>query len=95
MFLQWLSLLVIGIGAIGFACHSTHLIADAVVLFWAFAYLTCITADMHSQCTLLVSRNTCVRLAVKRVVNRVNLSPWGYVYYNNSLALVIYLRYGH
>ena len=27
---------------------------------------------------------------VKRVVTHVELSPWGYVYYNNFLALAVY-----
>ena len=31
-----------------------------------------------------------IRLVVKRVVTHVELSPWGYVYYNNFLALAVY-----
>lgn len=71
----WLALLTISIGAAGFAYHNIAVIADLTVIFWAVAYLICITADT---------------LVVKRVVTHVELSPWGYVYYNNFLALAVF-----
>jgi hypothetical protein len=67
--------LTIIIGAVGFAYHNIAAIANSAVIFWAFVYLLCITADT---------------LVVKRVVTHVELSPWGYVYYNNFLALAVY-----
>lgn len=72
---EWLALLTISVGAVGFAYHNIATIAKFPVIFWALVYLLCITADT---------------LVVKRVVTHVELSPWGYVYYNNFLALSVY-----
>ena len=71
----WLALLVISMGALGFAHNNLSQMSDPVVLFWASTYLLCITADM---------------LIVKRVITAIKLKPWGYVYYNNLLALCVY-----
>ena len=71
----WLALLTISIGAVGFAYHNLATMSDTSVVFWALGYLLCITADT---------------LVVKRVVTRVELTSWGYVYYNNCLALAVY-----
>ena len=71
----WLALLTISMGAVGFAHNNLQAFADPHVLFWASTYLLCITADM---------------LVVKRVITTIKLKPWGYVYYNNVLALCVY-----
>jgi len=71
----WLALLIISMGAVGFAHNNLSQMSDPVVLFWASTYLLCITADM---------------LIVKRVITSIKLKPWGYVYYNNLLALCVY-----
>ena len=71
----WLALLTISMGALGFAHNNLSQMSDPVVLFWASTYLLCITADM---------------LIVKRVITAIKLKPWGYVYYNNLLALCVY-----
>ena len=71
----WLALLTISMGAVGFAHNNLSQMTDPVVLFWASTYLLCITADM---------------LIVKRVITSIKLKPWGYVYYNNLLALCVY-----
>ena len=71
----WLGLLTISLGAVGYARHNLDVMSDPLVVFWALSYLICITADM---------------LVVKRVVTHVKLKPWGYVYYNNLLALCVY-----
>jgi len=70
-----LSLLTIAVGASGYALSNARALADAQVAFWAAAYVCCVSTDM---------------LVVKRVVTEVRLKPWGYVYYNNLLALACY-----
>lgn len=67
-------LVTIAVGAVGFAAHNVDGVS-ATVVAWASLYICCISLDM---------------LVVKRVVSKVELSRWGYVYYNNALALFLY-----
>jgi len=69
-----LCLLLVAAGASGYAARDAAALEPAV-LAWAALYVLCISADM---------------LVVKRVVSTVELSSWGYVYYNNALALLLY-----
>lgn len=69
-----LALLLIAIGASGYALTNAVALSSEV-LFWASAYVLCVASDM---------------LIVKRVVTDVKLTPWGYVYYNNLIALAFY-----
>jgi hypothetical protein len=83
--------LTISVGAVGFAYHNVATIAKFAVFFWALVYLLCITADTQKTAPLRkLVKKIDIRLVVKRVVTHVELSPWGYVYYNNFLALAVY-----
>lgn len=67
-------LVMIAVGAWGYASHNSNAL-DSEVLAWAVLYVCCISTDM---------------LVVKQIVSSVELSSWGYVYYNNTLALLCY-----
>ena len=83
--------MTISVGAVGFAYHNVATIAKFAVFFWALVYLLCITADTQKTAPLRkLVKKIDIRLVVKRVVTHVELSPWGYVYYNNFLALAVY-----
>ena len=72
---QLFSLCIIAVGATGYALNNSRALKDREVVFWGLLYVFCVSADM---------------LIVKKVVTDVELKPWGYVYYNNVLALVLY-----
>jgi len=72
--LQVASLAVIAVGAAGYGSANAAVLSPAVA-GWAALYLACISGDT---------------LVVKKVVSSVELSRWGYVYYNNLLALAVF-----
>uniref|UniRef100_A0A7S3K5F7 Sugar phosphate transporter domain-containing protein n=1 Tax=Aureoumbra lagunensis TaxID=44058 RepID=A0A7S3K5F7_9STRA len=69
------ALLMIAIGASGYALNNAAALAQVEVAVWALVYVLCVSTDM---------------LVVKKVVTNVKLKPWGYVYYNNLIALALY-----
>lgn len=77
-----IALCLVAIGASGYALNTAaeSLVvrrkpADSTLVFWAVAYVACVSVDM---------------LIVKNIVTNVKMTSWGYVYYNNALAMILY-----